>query len=120
MLLPIPVGVSNNGMNYVSENNITLNESMRIKDICRSHPFDHYMSTSSAIYHLGINVNCSTIEAYTPPVPNEIRSFVKCVLPKEPKGIGTKIKNWIVFSIFIKEGQFITRKYFTILTKNLI
>ena len=37
-------------------------------------------------------INGSTIEVYTPPVPSEIRSFVKHVLPKELKGIGTKIK----------------------------
>ena len=24
---------------------------------------------------------------------------MKCVLPKEPKGIGTKIKNWILFKL---------------------
>ena len=75
--LPIPVGVSNTGMNHVSEMSITLEELMRIKDICRSHLSDHYMLTPSAIYHLGIKMNCSTIEAYTPPVPSEIRSFVK-------------------------------------------
>ena len=75
--LTIPVGVSNTGMNYVSEKSITLNELMRIKDICRSHPSHHYMLTPSAIHHLGIKINGSTIEAYTPPMPNEIRSFVK-------------------------------------------
>ena len=53
------------------------------------------MLTPSAIHHL----NGSTIEVYTPPVPSEIRFFVKCVLPKEPKGIRTKIKNWIVFKL---------------------
>ena len=72
---------------------------MRIKDICRSHPSDHYMSTPSAIQNLGIKINGSTIEVYTPPVPSEICSFVKCVLPQELKGIGTKIKNWIVFKL---------------------
>ena len=95
--LRIPVGVSNTGMNYVSEKNITLNELMRIKDICRTHPSDHYMLTPSAIHHLGIKTDGSTIEAYTPPNPSEIRSFVKYVLPKKTKGIGTMVKNWIVF-----------------------
>ena len=57
------------------------------------------MLTPGAIHHLGIKINGSTIEAYIPPVPSEIRSFVKCVLPKEPKGIGTQIKNWIVFKL---------------------
>ena len=66
---------------------------MRVKNICRSHLSDHYMLTSSAINHLGMKINGSTIEVYSPPVPSEICSFVKCVLPKEPKGIGTKINN---------------------------
>ena len=57
------------------------------------------MSTPNAIHHLSIKINGSTIEAYTPPVPSEIRSFVKCLLPKESKGIGTKIKNQIVFKV---------------------
>ena len=74
---------------------------MRIKDICRSYPSNHYMLTPSgaAIHYLGIEINGSTIEACTPPVPSEIRSFVKYVVPKEPKGIGTEIKNWIIFKL---------------------
>ena len=97
--LPIPICVSKTGMNYISEKSITLNELMRIKDVCQTHPSDHYMLTPSAIHHLGIKTDGSTIEAYTPPNPSEIRSFVKCVLPKNPKGIGTKVKNWIVFKL---------------------
>ena len=62
-------------MNYVSEKSITLNELMRIKDICRSHPSDHYMLTPNAIHHLGIKINGSTIEAYIPPMPSKIRSL---------------------------------------------
>ena len=72
---------------------------MRIEDICRNHPSDHHLLTLSAIHHLGIKINGSTIEVYTPPVPSEIRSFVKCVSPKERKGIETKIKNWIVYKL---------------------
>ena len=68
--LPIPVGVSNTGMNYVLENSITLKELMRIKDIYRNYPSDNYMLTPSAIHHLGIKINGSTIEVYTPPVPS--------------------------------------------------
>ena len=45
---------------------------MRIKDICRSHPSDHYMLTPSAIHHIGIKINGSTIEVYTPSVPSEM------------------------------------------------
>ena len=75
-------------MSYASEKSITLKELMKIKGIYRSHLPDHYMLTPSAIHHLGIKINGSTIEAYTPPVPSEIRSFVKCVLPKEPRSKG--------------------------------
>ena len=52
--LPIPAGVSNTGMNYVSEKSTTLKELMRIKDICRSHLSDHYMITARAIHYFGI------------------------------------------------------------------
>ena len=82
-------------MNYVSEKSITLQELMRIKDICISHPSDHYTLTPNAIHHLRIK------KINTPPMPSKIRSFVKCVLPKKPKGIGTMIKNWIVFKLSI-------------------
>ena len=99
MPLPILVGVSNTRMNYVSVKRITLNELMRLKDICRNHPSDHYIVTPSAIHNLGMKTNGSIIKVYTPPVPSDICSFVKCMLPEEPKGIETKIKNWIVFKL---------------------
>ena len=85
-----------NGINYVAEKSITLNELMRIKDICKNHLSDHYMSTLSAINRLEIKINGSTIEAYTSPLASEIRSFVKCVLSREQKPIGTHFKNWIL------------------------
>ena len=66
-------------MNYVSDKSITLNKLMRIKDLCRSYPSDHDILTPSAIHHLGIKINGSTIEVDTPPVPSEIHSFAKCV-----------------------------------------
>ena len=87
-------------MNYVSEKSITLKELIRIKDIYRKHLSDDYISIPSVIHHLGMKINGSTIEVYTPPVPSEIRSFVKYLLPKEPKVIGTKIKNWILFKLY--------------------
>ena len=62
MPLPIPVGVNNSGMNYVSEKSITLKELMMMKDICRRHPSVHYMLTPSVIHHLGIKINSSTFE----------------------------------------------------------
>ena len=59
-------------MNHVSGKSITLKELMWIKDTSRIHPSDHYMLTPNVIHHLGIKINGSTIEAYTPPVPSEI------------------------------------------------
>ena len=91
-------------MNYVSEKSITLKELKSIKNICRSHPSNYHMLlTPSAIHHLKIEINGSTIEAYTPPLLSEIRSFVKCVLPKKPKGLGTMIKTWIV--VKLRQGR---------------
>ena len=92
----IPVRVSQNGLNYIHEKNITLKELMRIKDMCKNHPSDHHMLTPGTIKKLGINVNGSTIEAYMQAQPQEIRSFIKCVLPKHHKNIAPQIKNWIV------------------------
>ena len=69
---------------------------MRIKDVCKNHPSDHYMLTPGTIKQLGININGSTIEAYTQAQPQEIRSFIKCVLPKHHKHKAPIIKNWIV------------------------
>ena len=62
----IRAGVSNNGINYVSEKSIALNESMRIKDFCKSQPSDHYMLAPGAINHIGIKKNGSIIEVYYP------------------------------------------------------
>ena len=38
---------------------------MRIKDICRSQPSNHYMLTPSAIHHLGIKINEFNINPQT-------------------------------------------------------
>ena len=92
----IPVWVSPNGIDYIHEKNITLKELMRIKDVCKNHLSDHYMLTPGTIKQLGININGSTIEAYTQAQPQEIRSFIKCVLPKHHKHNAPIIKNWIV------------------------
>ena len=69
---------------------------MRIKDVCKNHPSDHYMLTPGTLKQLGININGSTIEAYTQAQPPEIRSFIKHVIPKHHKNIAPLIKNWIV------------------------
>ena len=81
----IPVCVSPNGLNNIHEKDLTLKELMRIKDICQNHPSDYYILTPWTIKQLGININGSTIEAYTQAQPQEIRSFIKCVLPKHHK-----------------------------------
>ena len=86
-------------MNFVSEKSISLNELMRINDFCRKNLSDRYMLTPSSINYLAIKINGLTIKEYNPPVASEIRSFMECVLPKEPKGIATKVKNWILFNL---------------------
>ena len=92
----IPVRVSPYGLEYTNEKNITLKELMRIKEVCQNHLSDHYMLTPGTIKQLGININGSTIEAYTQACPQEIRSFIKCVLPRHHKDKASIIKNWII------------------------
>ena len=75
---------------------MTLKELMRIKDVSKNYPSDHYMLTPGSIKQLGININGSTIEAYTQAQQQEIHSFIKCVLPKHHKHNALIIKNWIV------------------------
>ena len=82
----IPVCVSSSGLNYIDEKNITLKEL----------PSDHYMLTPRTIKQLGININSSTIEAYTQAQPQEIHSFIKCVLPKHHKRDANVIRDWNV------------------------
>ena len=67
---------------------------MRIKDV--NHPSDHYMLTPKIIKQLGININGLNIEAYTQAQPQEIRLFIKYVLPKYEKHNAPIIKDWIV------------------------
>ena len=69
---------------------------MRIKNRCQNHPSDHYMLIPGTIKQLGININVSTIEAHTQAQPQEIHSFIKCVLPKHHKRNAPIIRNWIV------------------------
>ena len=69
---------------------------MRIKDVCKNHPSDHYMLALGSIKKLGSNINGSTIEAHIQAQPQEIHSFIKCVLPKHHKNKAPLIKNWIV------------------------
>ena len=69
---------------------------MRIKDVRKNHPSDNYMLTPGTIKKLGININGSTIEVYMQAQPQEIRSFIKYVLPKHHKHKAPIIKNWIV------------------------
>ena len=69
---------------------------MIIKDVCKDHPSDHYILTTGTIKHFGININGSTVEAYMQAQPQEICSFMKCVLPKHHKHNIPIINNWIV------------------------
>ena len=54
---------------------------------------------AGTIKKLGININGSTIEAYTQAKPQEIHEFIKYVLPKHHKHKAPLIKNWIVQKI---------------------
>ena len=54
------------------------------------------MLTPGTIKQLGINIKGSIIEAYTQPQPQEMLSFIKCVLPKHHKHNAPIIRNWIV------------------------
>ena len=92
----IPVCISPNGLDYIHEINMTLKEAMQIKDVCKNHPSDDYMLIPGTIKKLGINNNGSTIEAYTQAKPQEIYSFIICVLPKHCKHHAPIIKNRIV------------------------
>ena len=89
------VCVSPNGLNYVNEKNITLKELMIIKDISKNHLSDHYVLTPGIIKQLGLNINGSTIETYMQAEPQEICSFIKCVLLKHHKCNTNVIRNWI-------------------------
>ena len=66
---------SPNGLDYIHKTNITLKEHMRIKDLCKNHPSDHYILTTGTLEKLGINMNGSTIEAYTQAKPQETSSL---------------------------------------------
>ena len=91
----IPVCVSPNGLDYIYKNNITLNKLIQIKDVCKNSS-DHYMLTPRTIKKLGININGLTIEVYMQAQSQEIRLFIKCVLPKHHKHIELIIKNCFV------------------------
>ena len=81
----IPVCVSANGLGYIHEKELTLKELMCILEIYKNHPLDHYNLTLGIIQKLGININGSTNEAYMQAKPQEIRSFIKCVLREHRK-----------------------------------
>ena len=68
----IPIIISPNGLEYVSDKNFTLRELDRIQEICKNHSADHYMLTPEAIDKLGIKIDGSTVEAYTPPTQQDI------------------------------------------------
>ena len=54
------------------QKSMTLKKIIRIKDIYKNHPSDHYMLTPGAINQLNININGSIIEVYTPEKLQEI------------------------------------------------
>ena len=77
-------------------NKIYLRELIQLEESYKNHPLDHYMFTPGTIKKLRININCSTIKAYTQATPQKIRSCIRCVLPQHRKLEAPIIKNWIV------------------------
>ena len=63
----ISIMISLLGLSYVSEKEITLKEIDRIQQVCKNHIADHYMLTPQAIDKLGIKIDDSTIQTYSPP-----------------------------------------------------
>ena len=61
----IQVCVSPNGLDFIHKINITLKKLIQIEDVCKNCPSDHHMLSPGTIKQLGININGSTIEAYT-------------------------------------------------------
>ena len=92
----IPVCVSANGLDYIHKRNIALKNLTPINEICKNHPSDHYMITPETIQKLVININGSTIEVYMQTKPQEIFSFIKCVLPKYHLHEAPIIKYWVI------------------------
>ena len=92
----IPIIISPLGSTYVSEKEITLKELDGIQHVCRQHSSDHYMLTPEAIDKLGIKFDGSTVKAYTPPTYQDIRSFIRCILPSGNRKIGNNIARWII------------------------
>ena len=54
------------------------------------------MLTPEAIDKLGINFDGSTVKAYTPPTYQDVRSFIRCVLPSGNRKIDNYIARWII------------------------
>ena len=70
---------------------ITLKELDQIQHVCKQHSADYYMLTIEAIDKLGIKFDGSTVKAYTPPTYQDIRSFIRCILPNGNRTTGNHI-----------------------------
>ena len=92
----IPVCDSANGLDYLYKKFITLKELMQIKDVCKNRQSDHYIFTPGKIKKLSININGSTINTYMQVTTQQMRLFIKCVLPKYRKYKASIMKNGIV------------------------
>ena len=69
------------GLTCVSEKQITLKQLDQIQQVCKKHSADHYMLSPAAIDKLGIKFDGSTIKEHTPPNFQDVRSFLRCILP---------------------------------------
>ena len=84
------------GLTYVSEKQITFEELDWIQQVCKQHSTDHYMLTPEVIDKLGIKFDSSTIKEYAPLKYQDIRSFIRCVLPSGNWQISNNIARWII------------------------
>ena len=60
----------------------------QIQQVCKQHSDDHDMLTLEAIDKLGFKFDGSTVKAYTSPNYQNIRSFIRYVLPSGNREIG--------------------------------
>ena len=71
------------------------------------------MLTPEAINKLGIKIDSSIVQAYTPPSFKDIWSFIGCVLPQGNSKIGYYKARWIVYK-YQRENQFHAIDFFSL------
>ena len=93
----IPIIISPLGLTYIMylKKQIALKELDQIQQVCKNHSADHYLITPEAIDKLGIKFDGPTFKAYVPPNYQDIRFFIRFLLPSGNRRIGKNITRWI-------------------------